>query len=193
MEFVAEIRSEQRAEAALDSAAQPAFARPSKVEYDSTELTASSIRLHPRASMEAFTAVAERVRDLLSGSFSSACHRNSDAIEQLESVLMMNVQMIRENGVIRHLFFFPGALTDPHRAKIFQIARGYLERVAQIITRGQRAGRIRAEVDPRIASIMFLGTVRSASLLGYSQGRTEAMGQARRVLKAFLAAVETKA
>lgn len=42
---------------------------------------------------------------------------------------------------------------------------GYLKRVADIVSQGQKEGQIRPGIDPDNASVMFLGLIQPAAIL----------------------------
>lgn len=80
---------------------------------------------------------------------------------------MAHVRVIRENeGVLRVIFSDELHNGHPERkAQVWKMVAGYLKRVADIVTQGQREGQIRPDIDPDIASVMFLGLIQPAAIL----------------------------
>ncbi|MHB8834829.1 MAG: TetR family transcriptional regulator C-terminal domain-containing protein [Candidatus Methylomirabilia bacterium] len=77
------------------------------------------------------------------------------------------------------------------RERLFQLIDGYLSSVAEIILKGQRAGVIRADVDPPTLAVHYLGIMQPAVILGHlSDGRFDVARHARQAWKLF---VETAA
>ncbi len=142
-------------------------------------------------------AVLESVLDLISKSLlanvDAACSAAADPVEQLHLLLMRHVQLVRHHvGIPRVVFSEQIFAGNPgRRRRIHEIIRGYLKRIAGIVRAGQREGRIRADLSPETAAVMFLGLVQPALVLWLMSNRTfdvvrqvdEAWGLFRRMLQ----------
>jgi thiamine biosynthesis lipoprotein ApbE len=80
---------------------------------------------------------------------------------------MAHVRLIRENeGILSVVFSDEVQNGHPERkARVHSIIQGYLKKVAQIVSRGQQQGQIRADADPATVSVMLLGLIQPAALL----------------------------
>jgi hypothetical protein len=53
---------------------------------------------------------------------------------------------------------------------VYQIIRGFLERVTDLMRQGQQARRIRLDVKPDTLALMFLGLIQLAAFLWHVSG-----------------------
>jgi hypothetical protein len=69
----------------------------------------------------------------------------------------------------------------------------YLGRIAGIVARGQKTGRIRRDLDPRAVALMFLGLIQPASILWHlSSGSFDVEGQVEKAWPVFRKAISRR-
>lgn len=118
---------------------------------------------------------------------------NSDrALDRLHGLLKRHVEIIRRNSAIPRVVFSEELLhgRPAQRRRMYEIIRGYLRRVEQIIREGQREGNIREDVDPEAASVLFLGLIQPGVVLwAMSGGEFDIAAHAEAGWKLFVKAV----
>lgn len=95
-----------------------------------------------------------------------------NALDRLHGLLTRHVELIRGNSAIPRVVFSEELLhgRPAQRRRMYEIIRGYLRQVEQIIRDGQREGIIRASVDPETASVLFLGLIQPGVVLWAMSG-----------------------
>ncbi len=95
-----------------------------------------------------------------------------NALDRLHGLLTRHVELIRGNSAIPRVVFSEELLhgRPAQRRRMYEIIRGYLRQVEQIIRDGQREGIIRADVDPETASMLFLGLIQPGVVLWAMSG-----------------------
>lgn len=114
------------------------------------------------------------------------------ALDRLHGLLTRHVELIRRNSAIPRVVFSEELLHGrvAHRRRMYEIIRGYLRQVEQLIIEGQREGNIRAAVDPEAASVHFLGLIQPAVVLwAMSGGEFDLAEHAQAGWKLFVEAV----
>jgi AcrR family transcriptional regulator len=137
-------------------------------------LVPSAVYRHFESKDELLDAVLEMIRERLDANVVQASQDATDALQVLRRLVMAHVRLIRENeGILSVVFSDDVQNGRPERkARVHSIIQGYLKKVAQIVSRGQRQGHIRPDVDPGTVSVMFLGLVQPPALLWHlSEGR----------------------
>lgn len=96
----------------------------------------------------------------------------TSALDRLHGLLLRHVELIRCNSAIPRVVFSEEILhgRSTHRRRMYEIIRGYLRQVAQIVRDGQHEGCIRNGVDPERASVLFLGLIQPAVVLWAMSG-----------------------
>ena len=91
----------------------------------------------------------------------------SDSVEALRRLLFRHIKLIRESEAIPMLVFSDQVYSGrPERkARMQQIIQDYLEQVGKVVERGQKEKALRADLDPAVAAVMFLGLVQPAAIL----------------------------
>jgi len=130
-------------------------------------LVPSAVYRHFESKDELLDAVLEMIRKRLDANVVQASQAATNALQVLRRLVMAHVRMIRENeGILSVVFSDDVQNGRPERkAQVHSIIQGYLKKVAQIVSRGQRQGHIRPDVDPGTVSMMFLGLIQPAALL----------------------------
>jgi AcrR family transcriptional regulator len=170
-----EARQEQLAQAALSLITTQGLKRLSVARVARRiGLVPSAVYRHFESKDELLDAVLELIREHLSANVVQASQGTKDALQVLRRLVMAHVRLIRENeGILSVVFSDEVQDGRPERkARVHTMIQGYLNKVAQIVSRGQREGHIRPDVDPGTVSVMFLGLIQPAALLWHlSEGR----------------------
>lgn len=170
-----EIRREQLAQAALALIAEHGIEELSVARVARrVGLVPSAIYRHYPGKDELVDAAVALIRERLHGNVTAAMQDAEDALERLQHLLMAHVRVIRQNkGILRVLFSDEFHHGDPERkARVYEMVSSYLKRVAEIVTDGQRQGRIRRDLNAGTISVMFLGLIQPASILWHLSGES---------------------
>jgi AcrR family transcriptional regulator len=140
-------------------------------------------------------AVIGMIRSRLHGNVEAVERQSEDALEQLQLLLHAHVRVILENeGILRIVFS-----DELHRGRserkgrVFEMVTSYLGRIAVIVSRGQKAGRIRRDLDPQSVAVMFLGLIQPASILWHlSNGNFDVAGQVEKAWPVFRKAISRR-
>ncbi len=112
----------------------------------------------------------------------------TEPLERLQRLLQRHIQLIRENQAVPHIVFSEDIhYNQPLRRKrLYQAISRYLKQVARLVREGQRAGKIRQDVEPDTVAVMFLGLVQPAAILwAISEGTFDVTRHAHRAWKLF--------
>ncbi len=151
-------------------------------------LVPSAIYRHFAGKAEILAAVNNLIRDQLLGIVRHVCIEESDPLEQLHKLLTLHVDLIKtNNGIPRYIFSTADATDSPDRnQRLYQAVQLYLEKVAEIIKKGQHCGRIRNDLDADILAYMFLGLLQPAIFLSHlSNGHFDIETQSQRAWQVF--------
>jgi AcrR family transcriptional regulator len=133
-------------------------------------------------------AVLALVRDRLLENVRAVCDETDDPFERLRRLLARHVALIRSNHALPRLVFSEEVYDGPpsRRRAMFRAVEAYLERVARIVAEGQARGLVRPDVEPAVASVMFLGLVQPAAILWHvSHGAFDVTAHADRAWPLF--------
>jgi len=130
-------------------------------------LVPSGIYRHFKSKEEIVDAVLNLILERLTSFADEAAQASLDPFDQLRSLLQRHVAMLRDNPGIPSFVFAEAIFSTQsrRRAKVRRIVEIYLSRVAKIIERGQELGRIRSDVEPKAAAVMFLGLIQPLIIL----------------------------
>ncbi len=170
-----EVRQEQIAQAALDLIAARGLKGLSVARVARrVGLVPSAIYRHFKGKEDVLDAVLDLLRAKLLGNVRAVCEETKDPIERLRLLLLRHVALIRENQAIPRVVFSEEVIGGRagRKAVVYGIIRGYLDKVAEIVRRGQRQGRIRTDLRAATLSVMFLGLVQPAAVLWLMSGGT---------------------
>jgi AcrR family transcriptional regulator len=168
-----EVRQEQLAQAALSLITTQGLKGLSVARVARrVGLVPSAVYRHFESKDELLDAVLEMIRERLNANVVQASQGATDAFQILRRLVMAHVRLIRENaGILSVVFSDEVHNGHPERkALVHSIIQGYLKKVAQIVSRGQQQGHIRADADPGTVSVMFLGLIQPAALLWHLSG-----------------------
>jgi AcrR family transcriptional regulator len=189
-----EIRQEQYAQAALDLIAHEGLKALSVAAVARrVGLVPSALYRHFRGKEALLDSVIGLIREKLHANVDVVCGQTSDALERLQHLLLAHVRVIRENkGILRVVFSDELHNGYPDRkAQIWEMVSGYLKRVADIISRGQKEGQIRKDIDPDNASVMFLGLIQPAAILwNLSGGKFDVTRQVQKTWPIFYSSLK---
>jgi AcrR family transcriptional regulator len=188
------VRQEQIAQAALDLVATDGVKKLSVAAVAGrVGLVPSALYRHFKGKAQVLDATLELIHSKLLENVKAVGQETDDVLAQLHGLLMRHVRLIQENrGIPRIIFsqdFYAGH--PDRRGRVYQIIRGYLAQVARIIRNGQKAGQIDRQIDPGVASVMFLGLIQPSAVLSHmSEGEFDVMRQAQRAWPLFVKAME---
>jgi AcrR family transcriptional regulator len=184
-----EVRQEQIARAALALVAQHGVGRLNVAQVARrVGVVPSALYRHFRSKDDIIDTVFALVRARLLENVRVVTDTVPDPIEQLRVVLERHVQLIRENQALPRVLFSEEIYDGrpSRRRAMFRTIQDYLDRVADIVRRGQDEGRVRRELEPATVAVMFLGLVQPAAILWQmSEGRFDFAAHADRAWRLF--------
>jgi AcrR family transcriptional regulator len=158
-------------------------------------LVPSAIYRHFKGKDEILDAALGFIAERLLGNVKAVAHDAADPLERLRLLLMLHVQMIRENQGIPRIIFSEDAYSGhPERkAKVLRMIRTYLDAIAGIVRQGQRCKRIRRDLEPPTVALMFLGMIQPAAILWHlSDGAFDVTKHTEKAWKIFSEAIGTE-
>ncbi len=188
-----EIRREQIAEAVLSLVAAHGVNRLSMASVARrVGLVPSGIYRHYKNKDEMILAALDRIDARLKANIREAAAECPDPVDQLRSLLMRHVRVIREGRAVpRIIFSDDGHAGHPQRtARVQQILGAYLGRIGELIRQGQQEGKVREDLDPATAALLFLGIVVPAGILWHmTDGGFDVTKHAERAWQIFRRAI----
>lgn len=188
-----EIRREQIAEAVLGFVAEHGVNRLSMAGVARrVGLVPSGIYRHFRNKDEMLLAALDRMDARLQANLRAAAEAFADPVEQLRDLLMRHVRVIREGRAVPRIIFSDDAHGGhPERKqRVQKILGAYLGRIADLVRQGQQQGRIRADLDPTTAALMWIGMVVPAAILWHTtEGSFDVTRHAERAWQMFYRAI----
>ena len=131
-------------------------------------LVPSAIYRHFKSKDDLIEATIEVIRGRMMRNLDAvrAAHE-ADALEALRHLLMLHIGQFRENQAIPRIIFSESLHADrpDRKRKVHSIIADYLAGVADLVREGQRQGRIRTDLDPATAAVVFLGLIQSSGVL----------------------------
>lgn len=129
------------------------------------------------------------VRESLGAAFAAATEKAESPLAKIEQAFFAHVAFVAANpGVPRVLFHelqYPG--DSRVRAEVRAMITAYRRRLMQLFAQAKAAGELPRDLDPTLASVLFIGAVQGlvieASLAGDEAGMTK---RARRVFALLL-------
>ncbi len=155
-------------------------------------LVPSALYRHFKSKAQILDTIFDFIEQTLIGNVDRVRRGSLNPVEQLSNLLKRHIQFIRKNRSLPRLVFSDDVYQNhpERRMRVNQIITGYLKKVAEIISQGQKDGKIRPELDPDTLSIMFLGLIQPAVILwDLSQGRFDLKNQAEEAWQVFLSAI----
>jgi AcrR family transcriptional regulator len=160
-------------------------------------LVPSALYRHFRNKDEILDAAIDLFGRMVVENLRNAMAESTDSVECLQRLLMLQIQMIRENHVLalpRIIFSEELFVSSPRRrAKVYRLLKENLGRLRDLIREGQQRGEIRANLDPGAAARMFLAMIQSSAILWYvSDGDYNVTQHAGRSWKMFRKAISVR-
>lgn len=189
-----DVRQEQIAQAALELVAAKGIKGLSVAAVARRiGLVPSALYRHFKGKDAVLDAAVALVGIKMQANIHAVMQETSNPLDRLHQLLTRHVRMIRENVAIPRIIFSEDIFSgNPQRRKrVHQMLAGYLDEVARMIQDGQRQGKIRADADARVLSVMFLGLILPAGILWHiSDGGFDVTRQTQRAWKVFCQAIQ---
>lgn len=163
-----EVRQDQIAQAALSLVASHGLKGLSMARLACrVGLVPSAIYRHFKDKDEVLDAAIGYIQKGLLDNVAVVCNETSDSLDRLRRLLMLHIKLIRENQGIPRIIFSEDVYNGhPERkTRVYEIVKGYLDRVGKIVRQGQQEGQIRPDVEPSTVSLLFLGMIQPAAIL----------------------------
>lgn len=157
-------------------------------------LVPSAIYRHFASKDQLLDAMLEHLGQRLLSNVHLAAEETDDPVERLHRLLTRHVRLIRENQAVPRVIFSEGVYGDrpERRARLQGIITRYIDHIAQFVLEGQRAGRIRRDLDPHVAAVTFLGLILPPAVLWQlSEGKFDVTRQSERGWRIFRSGIET--
>lgn len=137
-------------------------------------LVPSALYRHFKGRDEMVDAVLALVGERLIANVRAVREESDDPLEQLRLLLFRHIALVRDNEALPRVVFSEDiyAGRPDRKTRMFKAIDGYLRQVAAIVREGQRAGRIRRELDPPTIAVMFLGLIQPAAILSHMSSGT---------------------
>lgn len=155
----------------------------------------SALYRHFKSKDEVLDAVLDSIERRLADNVSRVGEETKGALPRLHSLLLRHARMLSENRAIPQVVFSDGVYTGrPERkAKVAGIILNYLKKIEEIVRDGQGEGGIREDLDPATASLMFLGLILPAAVLGsVTEGRFDTIAHAEQAWPVFVRSIATQ-
>lgn len=148
----------------------------------------SGVYRHYPSKDDVLETVLDLIAERMEANVAQARTNGSNSLECLHDLLRRHVELVCRNSAIPRVVFSEEMLNGrpAHRRRMYEIIRGYLRHVEQIIRDGQSEGCISAGVDPEAASVLFLGLVQPGVVLwAMSNGQFDIAAHAEAGWKLF--------
>ena len=155
-------------------------------------LVPSAIYRHFKNKEQVIDAILDLIRERLLENIKVVTEGTSDVLERLRRLLMLHIQLLRENqGILRVVFSEEVMNGQPERkAKVHNTVETYLGAVADMVRQGQEEGVIRRDLAADSVSVAFLGMIQPAAILWHlSAGKFDLTEHAERAWKIFLGGI----
>lgn len=178
------IRQEQIAEAALKLVAANGMKGLSIAKIARhVGVVPSALYRHYKNKDAVLNAVLDLIQNRLMGNIRSVQNETNDPLKQLYKLLMKHIKLIRENQGIPRIVFSEDVYSDHQgrRQQMYTIINGYLGKIEEIVSGGQKSGAIRKELDPKSIALIFFGLVQPSAILWHlSSGDFDITKEARK-------------
>ena len=178
------IRQEQIAEAALKLVASDGMKGLSVAKIARhVGVVPSALYRHYKNKDAVLNAVLDLIQNRLMSNIQSVQHETNDPLKQLYKLLMKHIKLIRENQGIARIAFSEDVYSghQGRKKQIYAIISGYLGRIEEIVSEGQKSGAIRKELDPKSIALIFFGLVQPSAVLWHlSDGEFDITKEARK-------------
>lgn len=184
-----EIRQEQIAQATLDIIGSEGIRALSIAGIaERIGVVPSAIYRHFPSKSDVLNAALDLVHDRLLSNVIAVRKETTDALERLHLILTRHRRLLQENQAIPHIVFSESIFGDSieRKARVQSIIVSYLRRIKTIVREGQKAGRIRAEINPTTVALTFMGLILPGAILSkVTDGVFDATRQTERTWEIF--------
>ncbi len=191
-----EVRQDQITQAALNLIASHGFRELSMVKIArKVGIVPSAIYRHFKNKEEVLDAAFDQVQGRLYDNVGIVCNETSEPLDRLKRLLIYHVKLIRESqGILRIVLsedIYNGH--SERRIKVYNIIKGYLDKIDKIVSQGQQEGKIRQDRDAATISLMFLSIIQQAAILWHiSNGKFDVTRHAEKAWRIFNEYLEMK-
>ena len=158
-------------------------------------LVPSAIYRHFKNKEQVIDAILDLIRERLLENIKVVTEGTSGVLERLRRLLMLHIQLLRENqGILRVVFSEEVMNGQPERkAKVHHTVETYLGAVADMVRQGQEEGVIRRGLAADSVSVAFLGMIQPAAILWHlSAGKFDLTEHTEGAWKIFLGGILPK-
>lgn len=158
-------------------------------------LVPSAIYRHFHSKDEIIEAALELIDLRLQRNVQAVRASQCDPVEALARLLALHMELVRDAPAVPRLVFSDEVhwQRPERKRRVREILTRYLGHVADLVRAGQRAGRIRPDLEPETAGFMFLGLVQPAAVLWYlTDGRVDVTRHVRRAWSVLREAIEIR-
>lgn len=191
-----DVRKQQIAQAALSLVSSHGLKRLSVAGIaDQVGLVPSAIYRHFKNKEQVIDAILDLIQERLLANVQVVIEGTRDVLERLRRLLMLHIQLIRENQGILRVVFSDEVMNGPpeRKARVHNTVETYLGAMAEIVRQGQKEGVLQRDLEAGSISVAFLGMIQPAAILWHlSAGKFDLTGHAERAWKIFLAGVVSK-
>jgi AcrR family transcriptional regulator len=192
-----EVRREQIAQAALDLVSGAGMGALSVgAVARRVGIAPSALYRHYPSKEAMLDATLELIRTRIESNVRAAREATADPLEAIGRLLELQVRLVRENRGIPHIMFSEDLYfrRPDRKRRLYAIVAGYAGRVAEMVRAGQRAGSIRADLDPETAGVMFFGLFQPGAVFWHlSDGGFDITRHTRRAWSIFSASIRAPA
>lgn len=143
----------------------------------------SAIYRHYKNKDAVVDAVLDLIEDKLIGNVSKVESQKQNSLDQLNSLLMRHIKLIRENQGIPRIVFSEDVYSghNVRKQRIYAIISDYLKGIEKIVYEGQKSGVICKNMDPKNIALIFFGLVQPSAILWHiSDGNFDITREARK-------------
>lgn len=156
-------------------------------------LVPSGIYRHFKSKEEIIDSVFDSIQERLHAIVDGVSRSTSDPLERLRRILIVHLDLIKENPAIPRIVFSEGIFSENthRRARVREIVEGYLEKVAKIIYLGQNEGKLRSDIEPKTLAVMFLGLIQPLIILTHiTDGKLDVSRHVQQAWPLFLELIQ---
>lgn len=151
-------------------------------------LVPSAIYRHFRSKGDCLEAAMNLVGQKLQANFQEAVQAGHSPLDRLERLLILHIQMVRENIAIPRIVFGEDvhAAGSQRREQAQAIFGAYVGAIAGLVRQAQADGSIRSDLPAETAAMMFLGMVIPAGIRWHlSQGQFDLASHAQHAWRMY--------
>ncbi len=130
----------------------------------------SALYRHYKSKEDILDGVLEMVRERFRKNIDQVKQEHFSPISQLDAILTKHINFIKAKKALPRVLFSEEIIGDSQKRRILlaEIIKEQIEKIAGIISEGQRQKEIKKDVDPQTIAIMFLGIVQPAAILWHA-------------------------